>query len=314
MKVINGISSAFKKFTRNRLIISILGMILGTTIYCFSLVFVLKAGEVQFYAGGVTGMSQILANIITPNPEQTELNGILTGIFIAAGNTPLFLLGWKSVSKKFAFLSLASVLLQSALTILFTQFKTNFGFNPLADLANKNMLAIALIGGILCGAGCAIPLRSGASTGGMDIVSQTFTFKFGIPFTVISGSVDFLVITSGAIVGKNIEIAIYTIVRLIVHLITLDKIHTIYKFQKVTIITDKHDELQKELISHFPHGVTIYKATGGFTNTDKWVLESVVFTYELEQYREIIKKVDDKAFVYYTSIKGIMGKFVRRAI
>lgn len=292
-----------KALMHNRIFISTMGMIIGSVIYCFSVVFVLDKGE--FYAGGVTGISQILANKIFEQPQ-------LKSIFVAIGNVPLFLLGWKNVSKRFAILSLVSVGLQVLLLYLF-QLLRESGFDPLKDLDGQ-ILVLAVIGGLLCGAGCAIPLRSGASTGGMDIVSQSFAFKTGIPFTLISGTVDGLIIVAGAIAGGSVSIAVYTVIRLIVHLITLDKIHTIYKFQKITIITDKHIEIQHDLIARFPHGITIFKAVGGYTNNEKWVLESVVFTYELEEYRSIIKKVDEHAFVYYTSIKGIMGNFVRKAL
>ena len=64
-----------------RLIISALGMIVGTTIYCFGIVFVLDM--VEFYAGGVTGIAQILANVF----KQPYLKSIIIGVV----NLPLFI-------------------------------------------------------------------------------------------------------------------------------------------------------------------------------------------------------------------------------
>ena len=288
---------------RNRLFISAAGMAFGSLIYCFSIVFILNKGE--FYAGGITGISQIIAKGILNKP-------MLQSVFVALFNIPLFVMGWRSVSKRFAILSLASVLLQTGLIALF-EWVALKGFDPLKDVSD-NKLILALVGGMLCGAGCGIPLRCGSSTGGMDIVSQSFSMKTGIPFTLISGTVDTIIIVGGAIVGGSVSVGIYTIIRLIVHVITLDKIHTIYKYQKVTIISEKVDEIKRALIARFPHGITIFEATGAYTNTQKWVLESVVLTYELEEYREIVKNIDSNAFVYHTSVKDIMGKFVRKAI
>lgn len=287
----------------NRLVISSFGMFFGSFIYCFSVVFILDKGN--FYAGGITGISQILANVIIKQP-------MLKSVFVAVFNIPLFIMGWRSVSKRFAVLSLASVGLQVALIALF-QLAYDKGFDPLKDMSD-NTLILALVGGMLCGAGCGIPLRCGSSTGGMDIVSQSFSMKTGIPFALISGTVDTIIIVGGAIAGGSVSIGIYTIIRLIVHVITLDKIHTIYKYQKVSIITEKVEEIKTALIERFPHGITIFAATGAYTNTQKWVLESVVLTYELEEYREIVKKLDSNAFVYHSSVKDIMGKFIRKAI
>ena len=293
----------------NRLFISAFGMFVGSVIYCFSIVFVLNKGE--FYAGGVTGVSQIIANGILKQP-------MLQSIFVALFNIPLFIMGWRSVSKRFAILSLGSVILQVGLIALF-QFMLDNGFDLLKDLDvenhEANKLILAIVGGILCGMGCAIPLRCGSSTGGMDIVSQSFSFKTGIPFTYISGAIDAIIIISGAIIGADISIAIFTIIRLIVHVITLDKIHTIYKYQKITIITaDYVDEIKSAIIKRFPHGITIFQATGAYTNSQKWVMESVILTYELEEYRNIVKSIDPNAFIYHVSVKGIMGKFIRKAI
>ena len=304
-----------KELLQNRLVKSILGTLAGSLIYCFSIVFILN--KCEFYAGGISGISQILALKVLKIPA-------LQSVMVAAFNIPLFIIGWRKVSKRFAVLSLTSVLLQALLIYLF-QLAYAAGFDPFSaivvevettggEIVQVGKITLAVIGGILCGAGCAIPLRSGASTGGTDLISQAFSFNSNIPFTYISGTIDAIIIVLGTILGKNISVGIYTIIRLIVHVITLDKIHTIYKFQKVTIITDKPDEITNQILARYPHGITIYKATGAYSKTEKFVLESVIFTYELEEYRHIVKQNDTHAFIYYTAIKGIDGKFNRRAI
>ena len=304
-----------REFFHHRLVRSLIGTFLGSFIYCFSIVYILN--KCEFYAGGISGISQILALKVLNIPA-------LQSVFIAGFNIPLFIVGWKKVSKRFAVLSLLSVGLQTLLIYLF-QLAYDAGFDPFkgllyeveatnGEIVQVGKITLAVIGGILCGAGCAIPLRCGASTGGTDIISQAFAFNSNMPFTYISGTIDAVIIVVGTILGGNISVGVYTIIRLIVHVITLDKIHTIYKFQKVTIITDKPDEITKEILAHYPHGITIYKATGAFSKTEKFVLESVIFTYELDDYRHIVKENDKNAFIYYTAIKGIDGKFTRRAI
>src|SRR5690606_20551928 len=113
-------------------------------------------------------------------------------IFIALFNIPLFIIGFRGVSKRFAILSLSSVILQVILVYLFEQL-SKAGFNPIADafvvngvLKPSAMLTIAVLGGLACGIGSGISLRNGASTGGMDILSQYFSFKKHIPFTSVS--------------------------------------------------------------------------------------------------------------------------------
>ena len=293
-----------------RLIISTIAMIVGTAIYCFGIVFVLDM--VEFYAGGVTGIAQIFANVFKMP--------YLKSIIIGAVNLPLFIMGWKGVSKRFAVLSLGSILLQMALTALFDYMRHTLGINPFNDLATwyegtvSNPLVFALFGGALTGLGCGIPLRFGSSTGGMDIVSQKFALSSKIPFPLISGGIDAAIIIVGALIAKDVSVAVYTIIRLVIHVIVLDKVHTIYNYQKISIVTSMRDEMREALVKHFAHGITIYDAQGGYSLTPKYVFESVVFTYEIEEYKKIIRNADKDAFMSFTSIKGIDGKYNKKVI
>lgn len=293
-----------------RLIISTIAMIVGTTIYCFGIVFVLDM--VEFYAGGVTGIAQIFANVF----KMPYLKSIIIGVV----NLPLFIMGWKGVSKRFAVLSLGSILLQMALTALFDYMRHTLGINPFNDLATwyegtvSNPLVFALFGGALTGLGCGIPLRFGSSTGGMDIVSQKFALSSKIPFPLISGGIDAAIIIVGALIAKDVSVAVYTIIRLVIHVIVLDKVHTIYNYQKISIVTSMRDEMREALVKHFAHGITIYDAQGGYSLTPKYVFESVVFTYEIEEYKKIIRNTDKDAFMSFTSIKGIDGKYNKKVI
>ena len=304
-----------KKLFQNRLIRCIVGTVVGSLIYCFSIVFILN--KCEFYAGGISGISQILALKILNMPA-------LQSIFITVFNIPLFVVGWRKVSKRFAILSLVSVGLQ-ALFIYGFELLYSAGFDPFKGIVQEvtntdgnvvevGKITLAVIGGILCGAGCAIPLRSGASTGGTDIISQAFAFNSNTPFTYISGTIDAIIIVLGTILGGDISVGVYTIIRLIVHVITLDKIHTIYKFQKVTIVTETPDKIADAILARFPHGITIFKGMGAYTKRERYVLDSVIFTYELDEYKRIIKENDAHAFIYFTAIKGISGNFIRRAI
>ncbi|HEY8445433.1 MAG TPA: YitT family protein [Bacilli bacterium] len=296
---------ALEKLLRNRNFMAIAGTIFGTIIYCMTVVWILDLGE--FYAGGVTGVSQLITKILA------KMNiHISVSYLIFAFNVPLFIIGWKHVSKRFAYLSLTSVLLQVVI-IFFLEYLVSKGFNPFVSLKDEKLL-LAILGGLVTGFGLGIILRFGSSSGGMDILSQFMDLKFKIPFTNFSLVVDLFIIIFGGIVGGSVTIAIYTIIRLLVHIIVIDKVHTIYRYMKVTIYTTKRDEMREALLSKFNHGITIYKVIGGYTNQDKWVLESICSRYETEEYRRIAKSVDDHVFITYTSISGVEGFFNRNVI
>ncbi len=297
----NKIIAFFKKRNVN----VVVGLLIGTIIYCLGVVWILDLGE--FYAGGVTGISQLISTIL----GKIGIN-ISKAVFIAIINIPLFLVGWRGVSKRFAYLSLISVALQTIL-IYFLEILRKSGLDPFAPLANEKLL-LSIFGGLLTGLGCAICLRGGASSGGMDIIAQYISLKKNVSFTKFAMIVDLVIIIASGIVGGSISVAVYTIVRLLTHMIAIDRIHTIYKFMKITIVTTKVEEMRSALLEKFNHGITIFSAEGGYSGEPRWVLESIVLAYEIEEYQNLAKKIDDNVFMSYSTINGIIGRFNRNVI
>ena len=293
------------KFFKSRNTKTIVATIIGTTIYCMSVVWILDLGG--FYAGGLTGLSQLITTSLAAFDIKISIS-----VFVFILNIPMLIIGIHGVSKRFSLLSALSIGLQVLLIYLFEQMVAR-GFNPLLGLSNDKLL-LAIIGGLGTGIGCGLCLRSGSSSGGMDILSQYLSIKKNIPFTRISLTLDFIIITLGGIVANDITVAIFTIVRLISHIITLEKIHTIYNYIKITIYTSEKDAMREALIARFNHGITIYEATGGYTNQVKYVFESVVSSYETEEYRTIAKTIDANVFITYSSISSVYGFFNKNII
>ncbi|MDD3382999.1 MAG: YitT family protein, partial [Bacilli bacterium] len=131
-------------------------MLLGTTIFTTSLIWVVTLGG--FYTSGVTGISQIISLAL----EKVGIN-ISISYFVVLINIPLFLIGWKSISKRFAIFSVFAVLYQSILILVLEALVRN-GFQPFIALQNDR-LTLALLGGFLGGIGSGIVLRGGASGG-----------------------------------------------------------------------------------------------------------------------------------------------------
>lgn len=293
------------KFSSQRYRKTIIATIIGTALYCMSVVWILDVGG--FYAGGLTGLSQLIASFLKLINIDLSIS-----VFVLILNIPMFIIGSKGVSRRFSYLSALSVGLQVVLIFLFEQMVKG-GFDPLGPLRHEKLL-LAIIGGIGTGIGCGICLRSGSSSGGMDILSQYVSLKKNIPFTRFALLVDFIIIVLGGLVAGDISVAIFTIVRLLSHIITLEKIHTIYNFVKVTIYTSEKDAMREALITRFNHGITIYEAIGGYTNQLKYVLESVVSSYETEEYLLIANQIDKNAFVTFTSISNVSGFFNKNII
>lgn len=298
------------QFFDQKTITMALFVIAGTFIYSVGVVWFLNLG--QFFAGGVTGISQLLSHAIF---------GKITpylGIFIAVINIPLFLIGFKHVSLKFAVLTLMSVGLQTVFVTLL-QWLAELGLNPMSQiiadggtLDNGTRLLLAIIGGFVSGFGNALCLRAGGSSGGMDVIANALLVKKNISFTKYSFIVDCCIIVCSALI--SVPTALFTIVRLIVSILTIDKFYRIYKYVKIQVVTEHAEEIREAILEKFYHGITIYTVIGGYTMKEKKVLEIFASHYEVPSYIHEIKKVDPSCFLTVSNLTRIEGNYVKKTI
>ena len=83
---------------------------------------------------------------------------------------PLFLLGLFVFGKRYGFKSLAGSVLLSFWVSMFGRLTAYNGLLPYTD--RMDTLLSAVFGGVLLGSGIGIVMRSGANTGGTDIIAQ----------------------------------------------------------------------------------------------------------------------------------------------
>ena len=107
--------------------------------------------------GGLTGIATIL----------NYLFGTPVGTISLLLNIPLFLIGYRSMGRVFAFRSLVATILFSLL----------IDWLPLRAVTN-DMLLGSLFGGVLMGLGLGLILRGGATTGGSDMVARMVHARF----------------------------------------------------------------------------------------------------------------------------------------
>lgn len=282
---------------------AIIGTIIGALLSAISVVWIMDLGD--FFATGTTGIAQIFNKLFNRDNKLPMLEGL---IFFAL-NIPLIVIGAKGVSKRFAIYSALSVVLQSSLFVLFRYINFN-PFKVFIAEGTESRLMLAILGGLVGGVSSGITLRMGSSTGGIEIISQYFFFKKQKNFAGVSFVLDFFILIGAYFAqGRDFECICYTLVRLIIYLIVVDKMHTIYKNVMIKVVTDKGEEVKNALIAKFNHGITMYKAVGGYSKGTKDVLEIAMSSYEINEYRNIIRSVDKDAFITSYQITKIDGFF-----
>ncbi|MBU0996791.1 MAG: YitT family protein [Firmicutes bacterium] len=274
-------------------------VILGTAISVLGIVFFLD--PVGLYTGGVTGLSQLIINVVSMVTGGSTL--INLGLLVFVFQIPLLIFGWKKLSKRFIIYTLISSVIGSAIMV----YKA-----PVSILGN-DLITSGIIGGILGGIGNGILANAGTSGGGTSIIFQYLSIKTGKSMgsyqIIFHGAI---ILLAGIIFG--LDIAIYTIVSQIMSSIVLDKVFTGYNFIKIEAITEHGPEIADVLKSRLPHGVTMIDAVGAYYGREKKILYAVISVHEMQQYLKLINDIDPNAFVVFAPVQNVKGKFTKKII
>lgn len=271
----------------------------GTVISGLGILFFINPAKL--YTGGITGLSQLIINVIELITDSDVV--INLGILSFILQIPLLVFAFFKLNSRFVVYTIISVIIFSVIL----SFQIN---NP---VMGDDILSNALVGGILGGVGNGMLHKVGASGGGTSILFQHWSIKtgktVGIYQIYLHGAI---ILAAGIIFGLNV--AIYTIVSQLISSVVLDKIFTGYNFMKLEIITTNGKEMADALKSRLPHGVTMLDGVGAYAYQPKTVLYAVISVHEIHKYVALIKEIDPQAFVVMTGVSKVIGKFTKKII
>lgn len=270
-------------------------LIFGSALFALSINMFVTPNNIN--SGGIVGVAQLFDYFIPHSPTFD-----LTGIVNALLNVPLFILAIRTISKKFCFKTILSIIVQT-LTLSILP-KTQI---PIME----DLLSNCLIGAILGGIGIGFCLRSSGCAGGMDILGVYFS-KTKPGFSV--GKLSILlnvVLFSFCAFEWSLESSLYSIIYVAVMYFVCDRIH----YQNINIaatIFTKEETLKNEIMERTGRGVTYWNGKGAYTDTDLFVLVTCLNKYEIRRLKKIIEEVDPHAFVILNEGSSITGGFEKR--
>ncbi|MDU2709211.1 MAG: YitT family protein, partial [Finegoldia magna] len=74
------------------------------------------------------------------------------------------------------------------------------------------------------------------------------------------------------------------------------------------ITSDKYKEINAYIIDQISRGSTIYKAVGGFSDNEKFVINTIVSRGEYIKIKNYVKSIDPKAFVCISYVSEVVGE------
>jgi len=240
--------------------------------------------------GGVSGISIILHKVI----------GIETGTLILLINIPILAVGFWKFGFKFLMSTLYSILIISSFTNIFAMYGPVTDDKLLAALAGSMMMAVA-IGWVF---------KSGATTGGTDIIIKLLRLKFphlktGSLFLII----DLTIVAISALVFKDINAALYAGIAVGITSYGLDVVLYGRDGAKlIYIISDHAEQITERLLSEVDAGVTHIQGQGAYSGREKNVIMCVVRIQQAIHAEEIVKEEDPEAFMIVTSATEIYGE------
>jgi len=181
---------------------------------------------------------------------------------------------------------------------------------PEGTPSSPDLLLHAIFGGLLMGIGIELVLRSGATTGGTDLAARIIN-HFVPAFTIgqILLFIDAAIVILAAVAFKSFLLGLYAIVSLFVSSKVIDvAVEGVNYAKALFIISDKPDEIAEKILAELDRGVTALNGTGMYTGRGKRVLLCVVQRGELPRLKEIVAKVDKKAFIVLTDIREVLGE------
>jgi len=237
--------------------------------------------------GGVTGIATVLAHFLP----------LTVGALSFVINVPLFLLGWKTVSWRFALRSFIAMSLMSLFIDLV----------PANDVSGNVMLA-SIFGGAMLGVGLGLVVRAGATTGGTDMAAQMIhnAIGFASVATVLLAIDAAVVAVAAAVFG--VEAGLWALITLVVCSKTMDMVikgfNTAMQFM---IISEKSEAIVMRIHREIDRGCTRLMAEGTYSGKPVGTLLCVLSRTEAPRLKKLIAEIDPSAFVTVCDVSEALG-------
>ena len=120
---------------------------------------------------------------------------------------------------------------------------------------------------------------------------------------------DFAVVSLSAIVFKDIVVALYALIAVVVSAYALDKVlYGTDEAKLLYIISDSSQPIADRLLKELEIGVTYIQGKGAYSGKEKDVIMAVMRKAVAPKAEEIVKEVDPTAFMIISSASEVYGE------
>ena len=261
----------------------------GNMLYALMVkLFLLPAGLVT---GGTTGLALIAEKL---------WNVPISG-FVFVFNVVMLIIGWVVLGKAFALTTIAS----SVLYPLFLEICNLL----LGDLVlTRDPMLCTVFFGVGIGVALGIVIRSGASTGGMDIPPLVLNKFFRLPVSVGLYTFDFCILLAQLFFSPA-ENVLYGIVMTLLYSIVIDKMLLLGQSRtELKIVSAKSEQITQAIMSQVDRGVTLLHGRGGYLGNETELVLTVISNRELVKVERLVHQIDSECFMVVSRVSEVRGR------
>jgi uncharacterized membrane-anchored protein YitT (DUF2179 family) len=298
-----------EKFLSKKWFINYSQIIAGSFIIALGFVFFISPYKLA--PGGVYGISIVLHYLYEMYHSTFES---LLGVGLPAGldisvaalcmDIPLCIVGTKVLGKSFGIKTVVSFVAMAVFTFIM---ENSWGYNALVD----DVMLSSIFGAVCVGLGSGLIFRTGATSGGTDVVSMIFSKRTSIPLGTMVIIVDSCVILLSFVAFQDIKIPLYSFI--IIYITGRIVNAAVYGFRNIKtliIVSDKHEEIAKFVLG-LERGGTILYGEGMYTGNKKKVIFTNVNPKEVNLIQQHIREVDPEAFITIIDAGMVVGEGFR---
>ena len=268
---------------------SLVAVVAGNFLYAFTVKAFLMPAELV--TGGTTGMALTVEHLF-----DIPVSG-----FVLAFNVAMLLLGWRILGRGFAVTTLGSTFLYPLALEVWER--------VLGDLVlTQDILLCTVFTGLGIGLSLGIVIRSGASTGGMDIPPLVLRKFFRIPVSVSMYAFDVVILLTQALF-RPVENVLYGILLVLIYTVVLDRMLLMGQGRtEVKIVSGNAREIADAIMHQVDRGVTYLDGRGGYLGTDTEVVLSVISNRELAKVEKLVHGIDPTCFMVVSRVSEVRGR------
>lgn len=264
-------------------------ILFGNALYSLAVALFLEpAGLIT---GGATGIALAIGRL-----TGLPVSGLL--LFI---NLAMLVWGWAVLGRAFALNTLASSVLSPAFLGLFEGLLAG-------RVLTEDIFLCTVFAGLGIGVALGLVIRSGASTGGLDIPPLVLNKWFKLPVSATMLTFDIAVLLMQAVFSP-VQQVLYGVVMVLIHTIVMDKMLMLGASRtEVKIVSSQSDAICAAILAQLDRGVTILHGEGGYTREPSAVLLSIVSNRELPRLEKLAHSIDPTCFLIVSHVTEVSGR------